>query len=336
MLVQMLLFFVFFYLRPILEGQQPAYKVIGWLVLFTVVLWESARLAIGAVRRRLPGLGQVRRRILTLAAVLVPVSALTGSWHVWMEGWLGLGQGAEGSVYNYLFSIGMTLFFSQLIAGLHEAVYYLGQWQQSVREGEALKKINLQSQLDSLKNQVNPHFLFNSLNSLSALVEEDPKRAVRFIEELSGMYRYLLQSNEKELIPLGRELDFIRAYHYLLQTRFEDGLSLTIQVDPALENYLLPPLTLQILVENAVKHNRIAASQPLHVRIHSDAGDNLLVVNNLQLRRTQVPSGKMGLVNVAAKYRLLNLPEPVINQTATHFQVIIPLLRHEHAVGSNH
>jgi len=336
MLVQMLLFFVFFYLRPILEGQQPAYKVIGWLVLFTAVLWESARLAIGAVRRRLPGLGQVRRRTLTLAAVLLPVSALTGSWHVWMEGWLGLGQGAGGSVYNYLFSIGMTLFFSQLIAGLYEAVYYLGQWQQSVREGEALKKINLQSQLDSLKNQVNPHFLFNSLNSLSALVEEDPKRAVRFIEELSNIYRYLLQSNEKELIPLGRELDFIRAYFYLLQTRFEDGLFLAIEVDPALENALLPPLTLQILVENAVKHNMIAAALPLHMRICNDPGDNLVVVNNLRPRKAKVPSGKMGLVNVSAKYRLLNLPEPVINQTATHFQVIIPLLRHEQPVRSNH
>ncbi len=336
MLVQVLLFLVFFYLRAILEGQQPAYKVIGWLLLFTFVLWETARLAILAVRRRLPGLARVRRRTLTLAAVLLPVSALTGSWHVWMEGWLGLGQGAAGSVYNYLFSIGMTLFFSQLIAGLYEAVYYLGQWQQSVQEGEALKKINLQSQLDSLKNQVNPHFLFNSLNTLSALVEEDPRRAVRFIEELSSMYRYLLQSNEKELIPLGRELDFIRAYFYLLQTRFEDGLFLAIEVDPALENALLPPLTLQILVENAVKHNMIAASLPLHVRIANDPGDNLVVVNNLRPRKTKVPSGKMGLVNVSAKYRLLNLPEPVINQTATHFQVIIPLLRHEQPVRSNH
>ncbi len=332
MLIQNLIFLVFFYLRPILEGQQPAYKVIGWLLLFTFVMWETARLAILTVRRRLPGLGQVRQRTLTLAAVLLPVSALTGSWHVWMEGWLGIGRGAAGTVHNYLYSIGMTLFFSQLIAGLYEARYYLHEWKKSVQEAEAFKKISLQSQLDSLKNQVNPHFLFNSLNSLTALVEEDPQRAVRFIEELSNMYRYLLQSNEKELISLGRELEFIRAYFYLLKTRFEDGLYLSIEVAPALENCLLPPLTLQILVENAVKHNIISTSMPLYINIYNDQADNLIVLNNLQKRKTSVPSGKMGLVNVTAKYRLLDLPDIVINQTDTHFQVMIPLIRHEQPI----
>jgi sensor histidine kinase YesM len=336
MVVQNLIFFLFFYLRQVLEGHQPAWKVISWQLLFVWVIWESIRLTIRLARRQFPGLDQIRRRTLTLGGMLVVTSIIVGSWHVLTESWLGLYPQGEVNVYSYLYSIGMTLFFSQLIAGVYESIYYLRQWKTSVKETEELKKVNLQSQLESLKNQVNPHFLFNSLNSLSALVEEDPKRAVRFIEELSNIYRYLLQSNEKELIPLSRELEFIDAYSFLLQTRFEDGLHLSVEVEPLLMDCLLPPLTLQILVENAVKHNMVSAATPLTIRIYNDAAGNLTVVNNLRKRKITVPSHKMGLVNVAAKYRLLNQPELVIDQSETHFQVVVPLIRKAQHEYSHH
>jgi LytS/YehU family sensor histidine kinase len=336
MAVQNLIFFLFFYLRQVLEGHQPVWKVIGWQVLFVLVIWESIRLTIRLARTRYPELDQIRRRTLMLGGMLVVTSVIVGSWHVLTENWLGLYPQGEVNVFSYLYSIGMTLFFSQLIAGVYESIYYLRQWKTSVKEAEELKKANLQSQLDSLKNQVNPHFLFNSLNSLSALVEEDPKRAVRFIEELSNIYRYLLQSNEKELIPLSRELEFIDAYSFLLQTRFEDGLILSVEVEPHLMDCLLPPLTLQILVENAVKHNMVSAATPLTIRIYNDAAGNLTVVNTLRKRKITVPSHKMGLVNVAAKYRLLNQPELVIDQSETHFQVVVPLIRKAQHEYSHH
>jgi hypothetical protein len=323
-------FFCFFYLQRILVGHEPAWKVIGWQLLFTVVMWEAARLAIRISRSLYPGLPHIRSRLLCLGGILGVMAVAIGFWHVWMERWMGFWRAEEINFFSYLYSIGMTLFFCQLIAGIYEALYYLQHWKQSVRQTEALEKRNLQSQLESLKNQVTPHFLFNSLNSLSGLVEEDPKRALRFIEELSGIYRYLLQSNEKPLTSLGKELEFIEAYFYLLQTRFEGGLFLTKDIAPGLTEYLLPPLTLQILVENAVKHNMISESMPLHIKIYTDEGGNLIVLNNLQKRKSSVPSSKLGLVNISAKYQLLHQPDILINQTPTHFQVVVPLISHKH------
>lgn len=329
MLIQNIIFFLFFYLQQILVGNQPAGKVIGWQLLFTLVMWEATRLAIRLSRSRFPGLQQIRARLLSLAGLLLLLAGVVGSWHVWMEVWLGFWQPESITLFSYLYSIGMTLFFCQLIAGVYEALYYLEQWKKSVKQAEALEKRNLQSQLESLKNQVTPHFLFNSLNSLSGLVEEDPPRALRFIEELSGIYRYLLQSNEKQLISLARELEFIDAYFYLLKTRFEGGLFLENEVAPGLTDYLLPPLTLQILVENAVKHNMISEAMPLHIKIYTDEVGNLIVLNKLQKRKTSVPSNKMGLVNISAKYQLLNQPDIIINETPDYFQVIVPLISHK-------
>ena len=330
MLIQNLIFFFFFYLQRILVGQEPVAVVVGWQLLFTFVMWVSARLVIRTSRYLFPGLQRIRSRLLCLAVFLLVVAVVVGTWHVWMESWIGFWESEEITLFSYLYSIGMTLFFCQLIAGVYEALYYLEHWKKSVRETEALEKRNLQSQLESLKNQVAPHFLFNSLNSLSGLVEEDPARALRFIEELSSIYRYLLQSNEKQLISLGKELEFMDAYFYLLHTRFEGGLSLAKDIAPRLKEYLLPPLTLQILVENAVKHNMISESMPLHIKIFTDEGENLIVSNNVQKRKASVPSGKMGLVNISAKYKLLKQPDIMINETPTHFQVTIPLISNKH------
>ncbi|HEV7349508.1 sensor histidine kinase [Telluribacter sp.] len=332
MLIQNLIFFLFFYLKQVVVRGEPLWKVVAWQVLFVAVIWECVRFVIRISRHRYPGLGLIRPRIIYLALLLTLLAVVVGSWHVWMELWLGFWLEEQHDIYNYLYSIGMTLFFSQLIAGIYEATYYLDQWKKSVLRTDELEKRTLQSQLDSLKNQVSPHFLFNSLNSLTALVEEDPKRAVRFIEELSAIYRYLLQSNEQELTTLARELEFMDAYSYLLKTRFEEGFSITKEIESVHYEYLIPPLTLQILVENAIKHNMVSESKPLHIRIYSDEANNLIVVNNLQKRKTYVPSSKTGLMNISAKYSLLNQPPIVVNESNSHFQVIVPLItnqRHE-------
>ncbi len=289
-------------------------------------MWESTRLAVRFSRSRFAGLQKQVPRILLLAFLVVLLSIIIGCGHVWVEGLMGFWEPEEMNVYNYLYSIGMTLFFCQLIATVYESIYYLQEWKNSVRLAEQLEKRNLQSQLESLKNQVSPHFLFNSLNTLSGLIDEDPRRAQRFVDELSHIYRYLLQSNEKELISLDQELEFIQAYFFLLQTRFEKGIYLSVEVAPELKVYLIPPLTLQILVENAVKHNIISEATPLHIRISSDSSHNLIIKNNLQKRSTAVPSNKMGLVNISAKYQLLNQSEIYIQETETTFLIKIPLI----------
>jgi len=182
-------------------------------------------------------------------------------------------------------------------------------------------------QLDSLKNQVQPHFLFNSLNTLQALVKSNEnKTAVRFIGDLSQVYRYLLQSNEQQLISLEKELEFTHAYFGLLKTRFEDGIALEVNVDPAYRHAQIPPLTLQLLVENAVKHNMVSIAKPLHIKIFTNNSGELIVQNNLQCKPNNgMPSSKKGL-NIASKYALLRQPHVQIYEKEEVFEVRVPLI----------
>ena len=185
--------------------------------------------------------------------------------------------------------------------------------------------------LDVLKQQVNPHFLFNALNSLSALISEDPQRAEVFVDKLSGVYRYVLRANNEPMTTLAAELDFLNAYYHLLQTRHGSGLSLTVAVDEPKRACQLPPLTLQLLVENAVKHNVVSASRPLHIRISTDESGELVVQNNLQRKATRPGEARafsngVGLSNIVAKYQMLGLPQPAVEESAEQFIVRLPLL----------
>ncbi|MBD2754984.1 sensor histidine kinase [Spirosoma validum] len=209
---------------------------------------------------------------------------------------------------------------------MYELYYTLTKWRENSLQAEAYKREALLNQLDVLKNQVNPHFLFNSLNSLSSLISEEPKQAEQFVDELAKVYRYLLQTNEGNLTTLDKELFFIESYYYLLKTRHQQGVRLTIDVTPEYRTQFLPPLTLQLLVENAVKHNRVQATQPLQITIDTTPEGWLRVQNNLQLKSVRMASNQVGLSNITTKYRLLNQPEPIITDTNGHFIVRLPLL----------
>jgi sensor histidine kinase YesM len=213
-----------------------------------------------------------------------------------------------------------------LVNVVHEGVYTFERWAQTLGETEKLKKANLQSQLEGLKQQVNPHFLFNSLNSLSSLIDEDPDRAEAFIDELSSVYRYLLQSNMAELTTLATELAFIRSYFHLQQTRYGSGLNLTINVDENCLDDQLPPLTLQLLVENAIKHNIVGADQPLHIEIRTDLTGRLVVSNNLQRKVSRVLSNGVGLANIITKYQLLTKSAVRVDEQSEKFVVTLPLI----------
>jgi LytS/YehU family sensor histidine kinase len=232
---------------------------------------------------------------------------------------------------DLLFMFGIGLFYLTIIASIYEARYFFGQWLAEKRASEELRRAKLEMQLSSLKNQVQPHFLFNSLNTLQALVKanENPK-AMQFIGDLAQVYRYLLQSNEHPLISLEDELAFTHAYLNLLKTRFDEGLRLDVAIDPAYRSYRLPPLTLQLLVENAVKHNIVSASRPLTIRIHSNGNHTLVIENNVQRRpRSDVASDKKGLLTISQKYRLLGQPDVDIYETEQTFTVKVPLVKPE-------
>ncbi len=181
-------------------------------------------------------------------------------------------------------------------------------------------------QMRALQSQINPHFLFNGLNTLSSLIDENPIQAGEFVDELSKVYRYLLRSNENELTTLSVELRFINSYFHLLKTRFGHSVSLDIQVDETYNQSLLPPLTLQLLVENAVKHNVVIAQKPLLIRIRTTAEKLLIVENTLQRKTLRVESNGVGLSNITIKYQLLNQPQPIIQEHEGWFQVKLPLL----------
>lgn len=183
-------------------------------------------------------------------------------------------------------------------------------------------------QMKALQAQLNPHFLFNSLNSLSSLIADEPEKAEQFVDEMSNVYRYLLRTNEAELTTLSTELSFIQSYYHLLKTRHGQGIDLTIDVADRFQNYLIPPLTLQLLLENAVKHNVVSASFPLRISISSNESGHLRVRNNLQRRaKDRVNSTQKGLLNIVAKYELLNQPDVSIQETGETFEVVVPLIR---------
>ncbi|QDK83592.1 sensor protein lytS [Spirosoma sp. KCTC 42546] len=181
-------------------------------------------------------------------------------------------------------------------------------------------------QLRALQAQVNPHFLFNSLNSLSALIDDDQGRASHFVDQLSQVYRYLLRTSNQALTTLASELDFIESYYHLLKTRHGSGLTLTVQVNPAYQAKLLPPFTLQLLVENAVKHNIVLANEPLRINIVTDDAGYLVVSNNLQRKRTPVLSNGVGLSTILAQYQKLDQLPPDIIEGEGRFTVRLPLI----------
>jgi sensor histidine kinase YesM len=190
-------------------------------------------------------------------------------------------------------------------------------------ENERLKKENLQARLNSLKQQISPHFFFNTLNTLNSLTQEENVK--HYVDQFSNVYRYLLAHKENDLVSLEDELKFIRSYLYILSERFEDALKLSIDISPALMKSHLPPLALQSLVENAIKHNIISSSKPLEIRLFTQ-GDDLVVSNNLQPRHSVEHSSGQGLTSLQERYRLLSGREITIDNHQGYFTVKLPVL----------
>ena len=212
---------------------------------------------------------------------------------------------------------------------LYEVDYTLTKYKESVEEKETIQLLAVQQEFDSLKNQVNPHFLFNCFNTLSSLISIDKQKADQFLNELSKVYRYLLKSNEEGVSTLENEIKFIESYFKLLQTRHGEAVKLNIQIDNQYEQYLLPSLTLQLLIENAVKHNALSKNKPLVIDIFSTDWGTLIVRNNLQLRTVKAPSNKVGLENIKAKYELLKQPGFLVTEDGNNFTVELPLMRNQ-------
>lgn len=212
---------------------------------------------------------------------------------------------------------------------IHSRSFLMGWRDAAVRTEQAEKEAAV-ARLDSLRRQVDPHFLFNSLNALTSLVEEDPTRAVRFIRQLATVYRYVLDSQEQEVVSLAEEVRFAEAYLYLQRTRLGAGLDVQFHLPPAadLTHFLVPPLALQLLLENALKHNATSQRHPLQVGVELDLAQRQLRVRNTLQPRTVAPeeSTGLGLKNLQARYDFLSRTPVQIERTATEFVVTLPVL----------
>jgi hypothetical protein len=332
------MFFIFFMLEMFFwwKDEHILLKTATLTMLYTLAIWEPTRFIILQLRKKWQGIAWVKRRIVLAAAILLPYAFLVGFGRVYLEDYTNLWgiRVAHISVYSNI--IGITMLFIFLQVAVYESIYFFSEWDKTKTEAEELKRLNFQIQFDSLKVQVQPHFLFNSLNTLIGLMEMDTGRARQFTEELAYIYRYFLQANEQELISLEEELRFVKAYFFLLKTRYAEGLHLQVTGERNMHQYLVPPLSLQLLLENAVKHNIVTQAKPLNIDIKFEhAHLEMTVCNNLQRKKNDIRSGK-GLIHMRKKLSLLGLPDIVINESKSQFMVTVPFIKSNEYESSDH
>jgi sensor histidine kinase YesM len=203
--------------------------------------------------------------------------------------------------------------------------HFFKSWKQAAVNEEKLKREKLAIEYEALKNQVNPHFLFNSLTALSSLVYKDQDKAVIFIREFSNVFRYVLECREKEVVDYVTEKKLLESISYLYHIRYEDSLQININLPDASDKFIIP-MALQMLLENAIKHNVIAADRPLVVEIREEE-DYVVVRNNLQPKKTEIISSKIGLENIKSRYKYLSPKDVLVDISNEEFVVKIPVLR---------
>ncbi len=303
----------------------PSIAEIGKTILICFVFWQGVFMIISHFRKRFPKIKQTSKRLI--------LTTLFVSLYIWIADLI------FRAIFNYfvpelLWDIEsywihflQNLFISVMVAMIYELTYFYARWNQSNLEAEKLKTEQIVTQLESLKNQISPHFLFNSLNTLAAIIPEDQDQAVRFTEKLSEVYRYILQYKNKELVTLRTELDFIRSYLFLLQIRYPQNLKVSYHIAEEEMNNHIAPLTLQILLENAVKHNVISKSEPLHIEIYTDENGRVIVENRLNIKTLAMNSTKTGLENIKKRYQYLSEKSVDIIHNQQIFQVSVPLIQ---------
>ncbi len=223
----------------------------------------------------------------------------------------------------YSSEIAILIAFS--IAFVFTSIDFLKSWQASSIEAEKFKAEMMTYKYESLRNQLNPHFLFNNFNVLSDLVYKDQELAVKFISQMSDLYRYVIDNGDKEVISLAEELNFLESYIFLLKTRFEKTLDIKLKLE-ATDDDLIVPMALQLLIENAVKHNEVSSAKPLIVEITRKNG-YILVANNLQQKSTGNRSAKTGLKNITQRYAFLTDKKIDVKMTKNRFEVLLPILK---------
>ncbi|MGI4885552.1 MAG: sensor histidine kinase [Janthinobacterium lividum] len=298
----------------------------GISLLFTVVLWLGVRALWRHLLRRWPRPADAARRLWWLAALAAGYTLLAT---VVLGAGVARLQGGHLGPAGVLRETGLNLVSTLIVLLLYESTHTFRQWEAAGRRADQLAQAQTQAQLDALHSQLDPHFLFNSLNTLAALIDPADAPAQHYVEGLADVYRYVLLSRDRPTVPLAEELAFVRTYVALQKVRFRENVQVRYDVPPGALARRVAPLSVQLLVENALKHNEASQARPLHLRLVADATAGALRVENTWQPRAAglAPGTGLGLANVRRRYALLGAPQPVeVAQTAGTFAVTLPLL----------
>jgi len=328
---------LFSFLVPIIffgwrVGRPPYYPWDAYWPAFviTAVIWITCRFIMIWTRKRYAPFAHVKKRLavqtlLILLAALVANNLLGYLLKDSCESLVQLRKDPLNEKDIALNSNAAAIFSTLLVCAIYESIYFMNELRKSVEEKEMLKRESLSAQLEALKTQVNPHFLFNNLNTLSAVIPDNPGQAIDFVQQLSRVYRHILEVKNEQSILLKEELEVLQAYAFLLKTRFGDNLDISIRVADEKLQQRIVHLSLQILMENAIKHNIVSAAKPLRIDVFTEDG-KLIVSNNLQKKNQSFESTGIGLDNIRKRYLLLGSQPIEVEEGPSCFTVSIPLI----------
>ncbi len=302
--------------------------VFSWSVslFFSITNWFTIRAVLISLRKRYPSFKDDTKRILlfflAIVSIVVSVDFFGGKMLLGIFRYFG----EPANRITQPKDLAAIIVITTMIMAIYEAVYYYVRLKESVKKEEQSKQIIIQAQLDALKNQVSPHFLFNSLNTLCDIIDHDSKEDAKgFVNNLSDVYRFILEAEKTNTISLKKEIKFTKSYIYIQLERFGENLKVNWNISEDKLETMIVPMSLQLLIENAIKHNVVSISNPLIITVEI-ANDYLVVRNKIQLKSTKVPSTKIGLQNIKKRYSLISDKLPIIEEISDEFKVSLPLL----------
>ncbi|MBP6184633.1 MAG: histidine kinase [Saprospiraceae bacterium] len=311
---------------PVFFGQ-PEFGLSSFLqsLIYTLFVWEGNRFIFIYASRKYPDLRLWKKRLRLVFLFCFSYTAVSCTLAGILIYALFPALGLTVIEPNFAASYGASYLLLLAFGAVYESIRYFTLWKTALEAKEHLEQVHLASQLEGLRNQVNPHFLFNSLNTLTWLISENQDKAIHFVQKLSKVYRYVLESRESTLVSLEEERTFLDAYLYLLKERFGENLRINLDRFPVLTAWQIVPLSLQLLVENAIKHNIVSSEHPLHLELFEE-GTFLIVRNNLQKKLQVQESTGVGLANIRQRYKMINNLEVEIQMSDTHYAVHLPLI----------
>lgn len=309
------------------EGGYPIYQVaVLWVLVLLFCLSLGNYLLFLLIRFFLPSEKVYPQRFaLQLISSLIFSMGIANLTYVWFKNtYTELPPDQDQLILLNIYG----LFFLIPVLSIQFGIHYLRKWKKAVVQQEKLQKEQVHSELVALKSHLSPHFLFNNLNMLSALIKVENQPAQEYLDRLAEVYRYVLQNRELELVALQQELKFLESYRYLLQQRFTNSLEVTVEVPESCHDWQIPPLSLQMVLENALKHNKLSERAPLQIRIYTDNDYFLLVQNKLQLRTIpETERSGFGLENIRRRYWLIARETIKVEESLSTFTVGLPLLK---------